>query len=49
MNVVSTVNEEAANIAKEIDRGTSLWRWCIILALIFLAVEVGLLRFWKTA
>ena len=28
--------------------GVVLWRWCIIAALIFLGLEVLLLRFWKT-
>jgi hypothetical protein len=32
----------------EIDQGKKLWKWCIILALLFLAVEIALLRFWKT-
>jgi len=28
-------------------KGTALWKWCLILALIFLAIETALLRFWK--
>lgn len=31
----------------EMDQGKKLWKWCIILALLFLAGEVSLLRFWK--
>lgn len=31
----------------ERSRGVVLWRWCVILALLFLALEVLLLRFWK--
>lgn len=31
----------------EKERGVPLWRWCVILALAFLAVETLLLRFWK--
>ena len=30
----------------EKDKGIPLWRWCIILTLIFLAIEQLLLRFW---
>lgn len=30
------------------DRGIILWKWCIILALIFLACEILLIRIWKT-
>jgi hypothetical protein len=29
------------------ERGVELWKWTIILALIFLAIEIFLLRFWK--
>ncbi len=29
-------------------QGTTFWRWCIILVLIFLVIETLLLRFWKT-
>lgn len=28
-------------------KGTPLWKWCLVLALIFLALETLLLRFWK--
>lgn len=31
----------------EQERGIALWRWCVILALAFLAAETLLLRFWK--
>ncbi|MCB0706890.1 MAG: BatA domain-containing protein [Saprospiraceae bacterium] len=31
----------------ERNQGKSLWKWCIILALLFLALESVLLRFWK--
>jgi hypothetical protein len=34
-------------IVGEKNQGVSLWRWCVILALIFLAVETLILRFWK--
>lgn len=40
----------AANLTTlvgERSRGITLWRWCIILALIFLGLEALLLRFWK--
>ena len=34
-------------IVGEKNQGVSLWRWCVILALIFLAIETLILRFWK--
>jgi hypothetical protein len=36
------------NIIGESEKGVVLWRWCIILALIFLGLEILLLRLWKT-
>jgi len=47
VNVVNTANAEVASIVKELDRGTPLWRWCLILTLVFLGMEILLLRFWK--
>ncbi len=32
----------------EQERGIVLWRWCVILALVMIAIESLLLRFWKT-
>ncbi len=32
----------------EQERGIVLWRWCVILALVLIAIESLLLRFWKT-
>ncbi|HMN91473.1 MAG TPA: BatA domain-containing protein [Saprospiraceae bacterium] len=47
-NVID-IMETAALTAKieERSRGILLWRWCLLLALLFIAVEVLLLRFWK--
>lgn len=36
-------------IIGERSHGVVLWRWCIILTLVFLAIEALLLRFWKTS
>ena len=43
----NTMNADLSSIIKEKDQGTTLWRWCLIIALIFLAIETLLLRFWK--
>lgn len=43
--------ENDVNLASLIDqksRGVVLWRWCLIFALVFLALESLLVRFWKT-
>jgi hypothetical protein len=28
-------------------QGKQLWRWCLILGLLFIAIEIGLIRLWK--
>ena len=46
---VLEINEEAILTAKieERSQGISLWRWFLVMALVFLGVEVLLLKFWK--
>jgi hypothetical protein len=47
VNVVNGANAEVASVVKELDRGTALWKWCILLTLLFLGIEIALLRFWR--
>lgn len=47
VNVVNGANAEVATVVKELDRGTPLWKLCLMLTLLFLAIEIALLRFWK--
>lgn len=48
---ISVIGATAAagftQVIEERSRGIVLWRWCLILALLFLALEILLLRFWK--
>jgi hypothetical protein len=47
-NIISvTDNAVLTAEIEERSQGTTLWRWCLILALVFLGIEVLLLRFWK--
>lgn len=48
MKVLAT-NAEAnfSQVVNEQERGIVLWRWCVIFALLFLALEVLFLRLWK--
>ena len=47
------INQTAsADISQVIDSkksGIQLWRWCLILALVFLLIETVLLRIWKAS
>jgi hypothetical protein len=47
ITVANSVGVEVAQVIKDMDRGVSLWKACLILALICLAAESLLLRFWK--
>ena len=46
---VMAENAEAnfGQVVDEQERGIVLWRWCVIFALLFLALEVMFLRLWK--
>ena len=48
MTVVNSIGMEVAQVIKEMDRGVSLWKMCLILSLVALAIETLLLRFWKS-
>ncbi len=46
--IINTSNDAAITTAiAEQSQGIVLWKWSIILVLIFLAIEILLLRFWK--
>ena len=48
INIIDTSNDLAiGSTVAEQQQGIVLWRWAIALALLFLAIEVLLLRFWK--
>lgn len=47
VSFIDNVNSNLDQTVGELERGTVLWKWCIILTLIFLAIEILLLRLWK--
>lgn len=50
LNNVKIINAIAGSVTKqlsELSEGTRLWKWCILMALLFLGLEVLLLRFLK--
>lgn len=47
--LVSGNAEETGKMIKEIDSGTQLWKLAVLLALLFVTIEILLLRFLKTA
>ena len=47
LSVINVSGMESAAIAKEVGRGTALWKYCLVLVLLFLAFETGLLLWWK--
>jgi len=44
-NLLDARNQEITQVLRESAEGKKLWKWCVILALIFLACEVLLIRF----
>ncbi len=48
MSLVNTDSQtQMAGIVGEQSQGITLWRWCVVFALLFLALEVLFLRLWK--
>ncbi len=47
VNFIDNVNSKLDKTVGELERGTVLWKWCIVLVLLFLAIEILLLRFWR--
>jgi hypothetical protein len=45
--IEGTNSHDFTEIITTQSKGTALWKWCLIFALIFLAVETALLRLWK--
>jgi len=45
--ILDTRKETVSDAVVKINRGIVMWKYCIILALLFLMVEILLLRFWK--
>ncbi|MEO5907074.1 MAG: BatA domain-containing protein [Saprospiraceae bacterium] len=43
------VNTDFAHLIQATQQGKQLWKWCIILALFFIACEIALIRLWKNA
>ncbi|MBI5914299.1 MAG: hypothetical protein HY842_02915, partial [Bacteroidetes bacterium] len=49
-NLSILTGSAAANfeeVVSDRSKGVTLWKWCVVLALAALAVEILLLRFWK--
>ena len=45
--LIESSERSLASIISDTSKGISLWKWCIILVLIFLGIETLLLKFWK--
>lgn len=45
--LVTEIERNFSEIFDEIQNGKQFWKWCILLALCFILVEVVLARFWK--
>lgn len=43
----ATAAANFTGIVTENDKGITLWKWCLLFALLFLAIEALLIRFWK--
>jgi hypothetical protein len=46
-SLIDAGDKDITKVLADISQGKKLWIWCILLVLIFLAVETVLLRLWK--
>ena len=46
-SLIDTGAKDITKVLAEIVHGKKLWKWCILLVLLFLAIETALLRWWK--
>jgi hypothetical protein len=49
IEILNTDPSSISNAVKSIDQGTSLWKVCLILALVFFATEILLIRYYNKA
>lgn len=47
--IMSTGVPDVGKVLKQEQSGTPLWKWAILLSLLFLLIEVVLIRYWKTS
>ena len=46
-SVLAVTGQSLPNVLQEVNRGTFLWKYCLLLSLLFLAAEQAILRLWK--
>ncbi len=46
-SLIDADDKDISKVLADIGQGKKLWKWCILLVLIFLAIETTLLRLWK--
>ncbi|SMO47467.1 BatA domain-containing protein [Solitalea koreensis] len=49
ISLLNTPTEAVGKVIQEENSGIRLWKYCVILCLIFLALEILLIRFWKSS
>ena len=48
IDVMNVNHKNLTAVVGEINQGITLWKVCLLLALLFILIEVLLLRFWNT-
>lgn len=46
-SLLSGSAKDLSGALSDLNQGKRYWKWCIVLALLFLAAEIALIRFWK--
>lgn len=46
-SVITNVSANFSDMLQDIQKGKQFWKWCVLLALLFIVTEVLIARFWK--
>jgi hypothetical protein len=47
ISIIENISGSFTEVIQELQKGKQLWKWCIILALIFILTEAAIARFWR--
>jgi hypothetical protein len=47
ISVIDNVSGNFTEVLQELQKGIQLWKWCIVLALLFILTEAAIARFWR--
>jgi hypothetical protein len=47
ISVIENISGNFTEVLQELQKGRQLWKWCIVIALLFIITEAAIARFWR--